>query len=842
MNFKVTKRISFGVILTILLAFNLALNAQTVSPDNFGIVVTDEQNQVIIGANVTLSKNKKESAEAQTDGSGTVVFAGISSGIYDLKIVKEGFRTYEKKGVAVNNQITQPLAVTLQIGEVSAEVQVENPLENVNTVEAGSSPATAEVQRKTLERLPLATKRVDEAIPLVPGVIRSSKGEISIDGAKEQQSSFRVNGLNVADPATGNFRLNLPIDAVETVQVFRHPYSAEFGQFTGGLTNIETRRGGDKWSFEFNDFLPDFRFHGGTFHGIQDNSPHLNFNGPLLKDKLFFSQTLGYSISNSPVRGLVFPNNETVTESYSTFTQLDYVITPTHTQRFTFGYFPERQQYVGLDFFRQRPVTPNYKQKDFVGTFKDVYVFENGGLLQTSFSYKKFDANVSGQGTNEQNLTPTGETGNYFATQERKSSRFEFLETFDFAALKLFYGTHNLKTGFDFSSVTNRMDYAARPFNVIRANGTLAERTTFETSPRFFIKSQTFTGFLQDRWILRPNFSFDLGVRIEDQRIASERNFSPRLGFAWSPWTGDKTIIRGGIGIFHDKVPLNIRAFGNYPVRTVTNYGLDGQTIISQYRFQNILVNDPNLIPLGFQNAQSDVGFVPENLTWNLQVDQIINEQFSLRAGYTHSKTDGLYIVQPLTDFFGSKAIVLTPSGSSTYDAFELTAKFTLPKNQPFYVSYVRSKAKGDLNDFNSFFSDFGVPLIRPNQVSNLSTDVPNRFLAWGNIALPKKITISPILEWRSGFPYSVVDQNQNFLFTRNASNQRFPTFFSLDAEISKDFQITKKYAVRLSLKVFNLSGHFNPRNVRNNTGDPLFGNFINSYSRRFTGGFDLIF
>ena len=842
MNFKLTKRTIYKVFLAILFAFGLTVNAQTVSPDNFAVTVTDEQNQVITGATVILSQNKKVSAEVKTDATGTAVFAGITGGIYDLKIVKDGFRTYEKKDVAVNNQITQPLVITLGVGEVSAEVQVENPLENVNTVEAGSSPATAEIQRQTLERLPLATKRVDEAIPLIPGVIRSANGEISIDGAREQQSSFRVNGLNVADPATGNFRLNLPIDAVETVQVFRHPYSAEFGQFTGGLTNIETRRGGDKWHFELNDFLPDFRFHDGKFFGVQDNSPHLNFNGPIIKDKFFVSQSVGYSISNSPVRGLVFPNNETVTESQSYFTQFDWVLTPTHTQRFTFGYFPERQQYVGLDFFRQRPVTPNYKQKDFVGTFKDVFAFENGGLLQTSFSYKKFDANVWGQGTNEQNLTPIGETGNYFATQERKSSRFEFLETFDFPALKLFYGTHNLKTGFNFSSVTNRMNYAARPFNILRSDGTLAERTTFETSPQFNIKNQTFTGFVQDRWILRPNFSLDLGVRIEDQRIASERNFSPRLGFAWSPLKGDKTIIRGGIGIFHDKVPLNIRAFGNYPVRTVTNYGLDGQTIISRIRYESILVNNPALVPLDFQTARSDVGFVPENLTWNIQIDQIINSKFSLRASYTNSTTDGLYIVQPQTDFFGRSAIVLTPSGSSTYKAFELTAKVILPKNQPFYFSYVRSKAKGDLNDFNSFFSDFGVPLIRANQYSNLSTDVPNRFLAWGKIALPKKITISPILEWRSGFPYSVVDQNQNFVGTRNASNQRFPTFFSLDAEISKDFKITQKYSIRLSLKGFNLTDHFNPRNVRNNTGDPQFGSFINSFSRRFTGGFDIIF
>ena len=838
MNSKIT---ILGVILGVLCALNINVDAQTAAPNNLRVVVSDNQSRAIEGAKCVLSQDKKTIAEVQTGADGTAAFTGIPNGVYELKIEKEGFGEYNRETLKIGADALAELAVTLEVGAVSAEVSVENPAENVQSVEAGSSPPSADVQRKTIERLPLATKRVDEAIPLVPGVIRSTNGEISINGATEQQSAFRVNGLNVADPSSGNFRLNLPVDAVESVQVFRHPYSAEFGQFTGGLTNIETRRGGDKWHYEVNDFLPDFRFHNGKFYGVQDDAPHVNFNGPLIKDKFFISQSLGYTISKQPVRGLVFPNNETVNESRSSFTQLDWILSPIHSQTLTFGYFPERLNYVGLDFFRPRPVTANYKQKDFVGTFRDNYALQ-GGLLQTSFSYKKFDANVWGQGGGEQNLAPTGESGNYFSTQARKSSRFEFFEIYDLPVQKIFYGTHNIKIGFNYTSVSNRMNYEARPFNVYRNDGTIAERTTFDSTPQFSINNRTYTGFVQDRWILRQNFSLDFGVRLEDQRIASERNFAPRGGFAWSPMKGDKTIIRGGIGFFYDKVPLNIRAFGKYPARTVTSFAANGQTILSRIRFENILVDDPALVPLDFRTAKSENGFVPENLTWNLQVDQIISEKISFRANYTHSRTTKLYIVQPQTDFFGRSATVLTPSGRASYDALELTAKFNLPKNQPFYVSYVRSKARGDLNDFNSYFGDFGVPLVRPNQNSNLSTNVPNRLLAWGNIGLPRKVTISPIIEWRSGFPYSVVDQNQNFVGTRNASNQRFPNFFSIDAEISKDFKITGKYAIRLSVKGFNLTDHFNPRNFRNNLGDPQFGTFINSYRRYFTGGFDIIF
>lgn len=831
-----------GAIITVLLGLILFADAQIpASQTALRIIVTDAQQQVVAGAHCTLLQNKKVTAQAETDASGTAVFSGVADGVYELKVESAGFANFSREAIEINPGAAREIVVTLDVGEVAAQVTVESSGQNVNTVEAGSSPPAGEIQRKTIERLPLATKRVDEAIPLVPGVIRSSNGEISINGATEQQSAFRVNGLNVADPASGNFRLNLPVDAVESVQVFRHPYSAEFGQFTGGLTNIETRRGGDKWHFEINDFLPDFRFHDGNFHGVQDDAPHINFNGPLVKDKFFLSQSLGYSISKMPVRGLVFPNNETISEAQSSFTQLDWILSPTHSQTFTFGYFPERQSYVGLDFFRPRSVTPNYKQKDFIGTFRDNYTLA-GGLLQTSFSYKRFFADVHGQGTDEQNFTPTGESGNYFAQQRRHSSRLEFFEIYDFPALKIFYGTHNLKVGFNFTDVSNRMNYTARPFNIFRADGTPAQRTTFADALPFRIENRTFTGFFQDRWIVRQNFSLDFGVRVEDQRIASERNFAPRAGFAWSPFKSDKTIVRGGIGYFYDKVPLNIRAFSQYPARTITRFAADRQTIISQTLYENILINSPANFPVNFRNAKSEIGFVPENLSWNLQVDQILKDWLSVRANYTHSRTDRLYVVQPEVDYLKQRAIVLSPTGRAAYDALEVTAKFTLPKNQQFYASYVRSKARGDLNDFNSYYGDFGYPVIRQNQFSNLSTDVPNRFLAWGSFELPHKINVSPILEWRSGFPYSIVNDEQFFVGTRNADNQRFPTFFALDAEISKDFKVTKKYAVRLSLKGFNLTDNFNPRNIRNNLSDPQFGTFINSYRRYFTGGFDIIF
>lgn len=808
------------------------------------ITVTDAQGHLLSGVGCSLLRSTEPTrivATAVTNDEGVATFNEAPAGEYVLRVESTGFETFTKDGVVIKGNEVSEMKVILGVASVSASVTIKSPDEVTTSIQSGATIAAGNLQRQTLQRLPLATARVDEALPLIPGVVRSTTGEISIKGASEQQSLLLINGLNASDPASGNFRLNLPSDSVETVQVFLHPYTAEYGQFTGGVTQIETRRGGEKWKGELNDFFPDFRFKNGKVVGIAEDLPRLNFNGPLIKNRLYLSQSLSYAIAKNPVRGLSFPVNETKTEAQNYFSQFDLILSSHHTQTYTVGYFPERNQFIGLDFFRPQPVTPNYKQKDFVFSARDHYALD-GGLLETAISLKRFNANVWGQGTGEQTLTPTIEEGNYFATQDRHSRRLEFFSVYQFPKEEFFFGSHDVKIGLDLNSVSNQLNFSARPVNIVRADSSLAERITFDPASQIQVSNREYVGFAQDRWMVLPNLSFDLGLRYENQQIAEEKNLAPRAGFAWSPFKDDRTVIRGGLGLFYDKVPLNIRSFAQYPARTVTRYGSDGASIIEQRHFTNVLVSTAPIEPLDLSTSTVDAGFVPQNFTWNLQLDKIVNSSLAVRANLINSHTENIYIVNPELDFGGHSAIVLRSAGNANYRALELTARVQLPTRDMFYLSYVRSRSHADLNDFNSYFGDFGAPVIRQNQYSNSPFDVPNRFLAWGTVSLPRRITIAPIFEMRSGFSYSVRDAEQNFVGTRNSSQTRFPRFLALDVEFAKEFQVTKKYAVRLSVSGFNLTDHFNPRDVRANIADPHFGEFFNSYRRYFTGGFDIVF
>ncbi len=57
---------------------------------------------------------------------------------------------------------------------------------------------------------------------------------------------------------------------------------------------------------------------------------------------------------------------------------------------------------------------------------------------------------------------------------------------------------------------------------------------------------------------------FDLGLRYDRDGIGKENNFAPRLGLVVTPTDSDRTVVRGGVGLFYDKIPLNIGAFEQY--------------------------------------------------------------------------------------------------------------------------------------------------------------------------------------------------------------------------------------------------------------------------------------
>ena len=99
--------------------------------------------------------------------------------------------------------------------------------------------------------------------------------------------------------------------------------------------------------------------------------------------------------------------------------------------------------------------------------------------------------------------------------------------------------------------------------------------------------------------------------------------------------------------------------------------------------------------------------------------------------------------------------------------------------------------------------------------------------LLWGHVNLPWKLQVSPSLEWRRGFPYTVFNEDYSPASERNRGG-RFPSFFSIDFRITRAVTLFGK-PTRIGLQAFNLTDHFNPRDVQANLASSHFGEFANS-------------
>ena len=87
------------------------------------------------------------------------------------------------------------------------------------------------------------------------------------------------------------------------------------------------------------------------------------------------------------------------------------------------------------------------------------------------------------------------------------------------------------------------------------------------------------------------------------------------------------------------------------------------------------------------------------------------------------------------------------------------------------------------MNDPFLFFGNYSQLVIQPDARGRLPFDAPNRVLFWGDVAGPWKLTIMPVVDVHTGFPYSPWDQYRDYVGPRNV--ERFPTFFSSDLQVT---------------------------------------------------------
>ncbi|MBI3671050.1 MAG: TonB-dependent receptor [Acidobacteria bacterium] len=774
-----------------------------------------------------------------TDETGRFSLPGLVPDKCSVTATAEGFRS-ETKPVVVTEKSPVELSFKLSLTTVEEKVTVSGAAPLVDVTQ--TSPQET-IKSTTLEHAPLANERFTDTIPLLPGVVRGPDGLLNVKGARASQSGLLVNSTNVTDPVTGEYGINLPIDVIQSVQVLANPYDAQYGKFTGAITTVQTRSGGDNFKVQFQNFIPRTRKRAGSIVGIEAATPRLTFSGPVKKGKVYYLQSLEYRFIRTRVPGLrhldPILRSDTNLESFDSHTQFDLELGATNHLVVSFSLFPQKLGFANLNTFNPQEVTPNFRQRGFLIGIAGRKVFANQSLLESFFGVKKFDVDVfpASSSSSVMILRPEENAGSYFNRQDRDSRRYEWQEVYHFRPFQA-WGQHLAEIGINVSHSSFEGLHASNSVQVQRSNGSLAQLIEFvgPTPVERAITETTF--FVQDKWTLHPRLTLDFGLRYDRDTLGNNNNFAPRFGFSVALTSDNRTVLRGGVGRFFDKIPLNVVAFEQLQSRRTTRFAADGITPLGP--------------PLLFRNViQGGHLDNPRSVAWNAELDREVAPNLVVRLSYQQRQSRRDFVLDPIET--PQPILLLRSAGRSLYREYQVTARYQFQEKSQWVVSYVHTRATGDLNDFNQFFGNFENPIIRPNERSLLPFDAPNRFLTWADIQLPHDVVVSPVFEVHDGFPFSLVDANHDFVGPRNRAG-RFPTFAALDLQVTKGLKIPvfgRKLKSRVGLKIFNLTDHFNPRDIQNNIdSSPVsfrqecsqFGQLCSSVGRTFRGKFILEF
>lgn len=746
-------------------------------------------------------------AQTESDTVGEVTFPDIPPGRYVVRSTRDGFADNESAPFTVKSGLTERVLVEMRLTFVRESVNVvapaNSPTESLQPVAVSDllNGAKMDVQ-------PLAGDDFQSLLTVLPSIIRGPEGRLRIKGGAPTTGALQMSSASLNDPSSGDFDLELPSGAVESVEVLSNPFAAEYGRFSTSVTQVRTKRGTNEWIINPGNMMPGF---GKGFAFINKFEPRLSISGPLKKDRVLLGQYLQYRYARTEVKTL--PDRPQLgLDSFDSFTRIDAVLSSRHSLTGGLIYFPRKITNATISTFRPPEATPQFTQEGFSAGAVDRVILSSHAVLESTLALRTFEIDQTARGDLPMVYAPQIQSGNFFNRQERKVKSIQFVEAFTFS-MDDRWGDHVFKFGMDFQHSAFDGDYVNREVDAVRLDGSLAERITFaQLSTHPDVSGSEFALFVQDRWRVNDRLNLELGIRSDRDEVVKRVNYSPRIGASVSVLPEGRGILRGGFGKFSERTPLNVGAFTQFAAQTITRFAPNGAALGAPVTFVHV--------------ADADLK-TPESMVQTLAWDQRYGRKFFFKAAYLHRSGSHAFVVDPDAT---RGVLALKSTGESEYWEIETTGRYLASEYRDLSVSYVRSHSTRDLNDYDQFFGNFRNPIIRANEHNLSPTDVPNRVIVRGAIGLPGKWVFWPLYEWRTGFPYSAVNEFQDFVGERNRAG-RLPSVNTLDFSLSRPWRF-KKYRFTAGLKIHNAFASGSDRDVQSNIASPDFGTFYNPIQR----------
>ena len=443
-------------------------------PDTGRVVVTITLESLRIPAvNVELRHVDDNVVLGRTssDGIGQVTFPDIPPGRYVAHAVREGFADAESTPFTVQAGETAQVSLEMQLTFVRESVEVivpsNSPTESLQTVAVSDvlNGAKMDVQ-------PLAGDDFQSLLTVLPSIIRGPEGRLRIKGGAPTTGALQMSSASLNDPSTGDFDLELPSGAVESVEVLANPFAAEYGRFSTSITQVRTKRGTNEWTIKPGNLMPSLGKGAGIFRRFE---PRLSVSGPLKRDRLLLGQHVQYRFARTPVESL--PDEPSLgLDSFDSFTRLDAVFSSRHSLTGGVIYFPRKITNATLSTFRPPEATPDFTQEGFATGGVDRLILSDHVVLESTMSFRTFDFDVRRDGDRPMVYAPQSQSGNFFNLQDRKVHSLQIVEVLSISRER-WLGQHVFKVGFDLQRSRFDGTSVSGQLDVVRLDGSLAERT-----------------------------------------------------------------------------------------------------------------------------------------------------------------------------------------------------------------------------------------------------------------------------------------------------------------------------------------------------------------------------